>query len=166
MADIVAYPATRLTRPRCSRIFRMFMFPPWMDTFNREERSEIMRRVRSARNASTEGTIVGALRCRHIRGWKLRPPGLPGLPDLFFPNLKLAVFLDGCFWHGCPRCFRAPSSRTEYWRPKIVRNQKRDRKVNRLLRGQGYGILRLWEHEIKSGKGFARLLRRLQLAEE
>ena len=144
----------------------MFTSSSGMDTFSREERSKIMRRVRSAQNASTEGVIVGALRSRHIRGWKLRPQGVPGSPDLFFPKSKLAVFLDGCFWHGCPRCFRAPSSRTEYWRPKIARNHRRDQRVNRLLWRQGYGIVRLWEHEIKSGKGFARLVRRLQRAEE
>ncbi|HEV2175819.1 MAG TPA: very short patch repair endonuclease [Terriglobia bacterium] len=137
-----------------------------MDTFSREKRSEIMQRVRSARNASTEGVIVSALRSKHIKGWKVRPPGLAGSPDLFFPKSRVVVFLDGCFWHGCPRCLRLPSSRTEYWKPKIARNQRRDRRMSRLLRAQGYGVLRLWEHEIKNGKGMARLVRRLQLAKE
>jgi DNA mismatch endonuclease (patch repair protein) len=159
-------PDNRLTPSESSHIFPLFTFGPGMDSFSREERSEIMQQVRSVRNASTEGVIVGALRSRHIGGWKLRPQGLPGSPDLFFPRSKLMVFLDGCFWHGCPRCFRAPSSRTEYWRPKIARNQSRDRRVSRLLRRQGYDVLRVWEHEIKSGKGFARLVRTLQIGEQ
>ena len=156
---------THLTRTASSNIFQLFPIRAGMDTFSREKRSQIMQRVRSDRNASTEGVIVGALRSRHIGGWKLRPQGLAGCPDLFFPKSRLVVFLDGCFWHGCPMCFRAPSSRTEYWRPKIARNQRRDRKISRLLRDEGFGVLRLWEHEIKAGKGLARIVRRLKLAE-
>src|SRR5438309_7391618 len=98
-----------------------------MDTFSRGERSEIMRRVRSTNNASTERIMVGALKSRHIRGWKLRPQDLPGSPDIFFPETRLAVFLDGCFWHGCPSCFRAPASNIEYWTRKGARNKQRDR---------------------------------------
>lgn len=136
-----------------------------MDTFSRKERSEIMRCVRSEKNASTERVMVGALRSRHISGWKLRPQGFPGSPDLVFPKAGIIVFLDGCFWHGCPKCFRAPSTRVEYWRPKIAGNKKRDRRNTRLLRRQGLSVLRLWEHDIRSGKAFDRLMRRLRLAE-
>jgi DNA mismatch endonuclease Vsr len=135
-----------------------------LDTFTRKERSEIMRRVHSAKNASTERVILAALRSRHIAGWKLRPRGLPGSPDIFFPVARLAVFLDGCFWHGCPSCFRAPSTRTQYWGPKIAKNRQRDRRVTCTLRRKGYRVLRLWEHQIRTGEATHRLLRRLQLA--
>ena len=135
-----------------------------MDTFTRKKRSEIMRCVRSTKNASTERVIVGALKSRHIGGWKLRPQGLVGSPDLYFPKARLLVFLDGCFWHECPKCFRAPASRTEYWGPKIARNKQRDRKITRLLRRQGYSVMRLWEHDIRNGKALNRLRRRLRFA--
>jgi DNA mismatch endonuclease (patch repair protein) len=136
----------------CARIM-------FMDTFGKRQRSEIMAKVRSTGNFSTERAMLAALRARHIRGWKLRPGNLTGSPDLYFRELRLVVFLDGCFWHGCPKCFRAPSSRKEYWRPKISRNKKRDKKVSKLLRREGYHVLRIWEHEIKKGVGIRKLLR-------
>lgn len=133
-----------------------------MDTFTKSERSAIMRRVRSVGNLSTERAFITSLRSAHVGGWKLRPSGLLGAPDLYFPKKRLAIFLDGCFWHGCPRCFRAPSSRRNYWKPKIERNRKRDRRVSNQLRGKGFHVLRIWEHDIGRPAGIKRLLRFLR----
>ena len=132
-----------------------------MDTFTTKERSEIMRKVKSTGNRSTEGVFIGILRSKHISGWKLRPKGFPGSPDIVFSTKKVLVFLDGCFLHGCSKCFRAPSSRKEYWKPKIERNKNRDKKITRSLRRKGYSVLRIREHEIKSGAGFNRLVQKL-----
>ncbi len=83
-----------------------------------------------------------------ISGWHMHPEGVLGRPDFYFPQAKLAVFVDGCFWHGCPRCYRRPMSRTEYWDAKLQRNLLRDKSVSARLRAGGVSVLRLWEHEL------------------
>lgn len=67
--------------------------------------------------------------------------------DLVFPRSKVAVFVDGCFWHGCPDHYRAPASNDDYWSAKLARNVARDVQVNGLLREQGWTVVRVWEHE-------------------
>ena len=86
-----------------------------------------------------------------------------GNPDFVFPKRKLSVFVDGCFWHGCPRHFIRPRGNAAFWRRKIAANRARDRIVNRTLRRQGWEVLRIWEHELV-GRNEQRLLRRLQHA--
>ena len=73
---------------------------------------------------------------------------LPGVPDFAFDSNRLAIFIDGCFWHGCPRCYRRPSSSQTYWDSKVRRNIKRDTRVARLLRSQGWSVIRIWEHAL------------------
>jgi len=73
---------------------------------------------------------------------------LPGKPDFVFPSSKLVVFVDGCFWHGCPNCYRRPRSNREYWDGKAKRNRARDREVNRALSSMGWRVMRFWEHEV------------------
>lgn len=75
---------------------------------------------------------------------------LPGRPDIVFSSEKLAVFVDGCFWHGCPTHFRAPKTRAEYWSPKIDANIARDRRNDEALHASGWHVCRLWEHEIET----------------
>lgn len=76
-------------------------------------------------------------------------PKLAGSPDiLIHPNI--IVFLDGCFWHCCPKCFRPPKSRIRYWHPKLAGNKRRDVKISRELRKQGWKVIRIWEHEIRA----------------
>lgn len=89
------------------------------------------------------------LRTEHIAGWR-RGQKLAGSPDFVFPKLLLCVFLDGCFWHGCPTCYRRPASNRDYWDGKVLRNRRRDRAVNRSLRADGWRVLRIWEHELKN----------------
>lgn len=88
-----------------------------------------------------------------VRGWKLCQDALPGKPDFVFESARLVVFLDGCYWHGCAKCYRAPTSNTSYWSGKYRRNKERDRRVSRLLRKEGWQVLRFWEHEIETNPG-------------
>ncbi|WP_341582784.1 very short patch repair endonuclease [Marinobacter metalliresistant] len=75
---------------------------------------------------------------------------LPGNPDLLFTTYKVVVFVDGCFWHKCPDHFTAPKTRARFWQNKIDANVKRDQKNNQILRSQGWRVIRIWEHELKS----------------
>lgn len=83
-----------------------------------------------------------------LRGYR-KHPALPGKPDLVFPRYKLAVFVDGCFWHGCPAHFKMPTHNADYWASKIDKNQQRDGSVRETLEQMDYHVLRLWEHEVK-----------------
>lgn len=74
---------------------------------------------------------------------------LPGTPDLAFPKWRLTIFVDGCFWHACPRHYGEPKSNVEFWRTKISANRERDRRVNRELRRLGWRVVRIWEHELR-----------------
>lgn len=76
---------------------------------------------------------------------------LLGQPDIVFPGAKVAVFVDGCFWHGCPVHGHLPKSREEYWKPKIARNQRRDAEVNAKLLAMGWRVVRFWEHQVRDG---------------
>ena len=84
------------------------------------------------------------------KGPKAKSQGCPAKfqvkPDFVFPKLKLAVFVDGCFWHGCPQHFIQPRGNAAFWRKKIAANRTRDRLVNRTLRKMGWRVLRVWEH--------------------
>ena len=86
---------------------------------------------------------------------------MPGKPDFVFPKLKLAVFVDGCFWHGCPKHATWPKTRAAFWLAKITGNKARDRRVNYALRKRGWKVVRIWEHEL-ARKNEPRLLRRLE----
>lgn len=112
-------------------------------------RSRNMRAIKSVNNATTERRIRAHLSQLRVRGWRIRPVGFPGSPDFVFPNKKIAIFVDGCFWHGCPKCGHIPKSNAEYWRRKLKRNKSRDRSVNKQLRSAGLIVIRMWECEIK-----------------
>lgn len=89
-------------------------------------------------------------------------PHLPGKPDFCVPALRLALFADGCFWHGCPEHGRKPVDNTLYWSGKIAGNRRRDRAVTKSLRVQGYSVVRIWEHELEAQS--PRLVGRLRRA--
>jgi DNA mismatch endonuclease (patch repair protein) len=87
---------------------------------------------------------------------------LPGAPDFVFPRLRVAVFVDGCFWHGCPRCDRPmPQNNRRYWEKKIEFNKQRARLVARQLRARTFTVLRVWEHELRSADHLGQLLTKL-----
>ena len=105
------------------------------------------------------------MRANGITGWR-RGSKLFGKPDFVFPKLKLIVFVDGCFWHGCPLHGTKPKQNVKFWREKIARNQARDRLVSRTLRGLGWRVLRIWEHALGRQQATRTLLRiRQALAE-
>ncbi|HQM51560.1 MAG TPA: very short patch repair endonuclease [bacterium] len=128
------------------------------DTFTKSERSRIMARVRGRGNASTELIVLRLLRANGLKGWRRHLP-LVGTPDFTFPKAKVVLFVDGCFWHGCPRCYRAPKSSQAYWRGKIERNMHRDASVSRKLRRNGWQVIRVRECQLATP---ARFLNRLQ----
>ena len=103
-----------------------------------------MSRIRGRGNRDTELRLAMLLRGAAITGWRRHLP-LPGKPDFAFVAQKLALFVDGCFWHGCPRCYQAPRQNAAFWREKIARNRTRDRHVTRMLRSAGWAVLRVWE---------------------
>lgn len=99
---------------------------------------------------------------------KEHPSEIFGKPDFYVPELRLAIFVDGCFFHGCPQHYRPPEQNKEYWLPKIRANKKRDRLVNRTLRAEGIWLVRIWEHELKGKriKGRERIRRRVRYAQQ
>ena len=107
----------------------------------------------SSCSAAAEGFVGGAAACT-----------LLGRPDFAFPVQKLAIFIDGCFWHGCPRHFQSPVSNAAFWRTKIARNRQRDRDVARRLRAKGWKVIRIWEHELRAKQARARVLVRVLMA--
>lgn len=119
-----------------------------------------MAKVKGSGNASTELRLVAVFRLLGITGWRRKHP-LFGKPDFVFPKRKLAVFVDGCFWHGCPLHATRPKQNARFWSEKIARNQARDRLVTRRLRARGWRVLRIWEHELTK-KHERRLLGRLR----
>jgi len=119
------------------------------DVFSKGKRSQIMAAVRSKGNKETEGRLVTILRIYGITGWRRHQP-LPGNPDFIFRRERLAVFVDGCFWHGCKTHLRMPQSNREYWTRKIALNSARDRLTNRLLKKAGWRVLRVWAHSLKA----------------
>lgn len=113
----------------------------------KEQRSEWMSRVRGRGNKATELALIALLRRKGITGWR-RNSTVFGRPDFIFPDVRLAVFVDGCFWHGCPLHGSKPSTNVEFWDRKLVRNRARDQQVNRELRARGWRIIRIWQHEL------------------
>jgi DNA mismatch endonuclease, patch repair protein len=108
-----------------------------------------MAAIRSSGNKATELKLVAILRAAGIIGWR-RHQSLLGHPDFIFRRQRLAVFVDGCFWHGCPRHCRVPRGNRQYWQRKIALNSARDRRVTRLLRSRGWRVLRIWGHALAS----------------
>lgn len=120
-----------------------------MDVFSRQKRSEVMARIRGCGNKSTERRMAALLRSSHIAGWKLHPSNVFGRPDIYFPKKRVAIFLDGCFWHACRKCFKMPVQNQPFWANKIRKNVMRDRYVNRILKKDGIKVIRLWEHDLE-----------------
>jgi len=112
------------------------------------ERSRIFGKIRSGGNRSTECRLRAGLIRAGIRGWRVRPKEVLGQPDFFFDRQKVAVFVDGCYWHGCTTCGHVPKNNSSFWRLKFALTKKRDRKVVRELRLLGFKTLRIWEHQL------------------
>jgi DNA mismatch endonuclease, patch repair protein len=118
-----------------------------VDIWTPEKRSAVMARIRGV--TLPEKRLRAKLVQMRIKGFKISPK-IEGInPDLLFFKAKVVVFVDGCFWHGCPRCYVEPKTRVEYWQSKAKKNQARDRRQERLLRKSGWKIVRLWECQIE-----------------
>lgn len=131
------------------------------DIFSQDKRSEIMSHVRGTRNASTEERLVSIFRAHGIKGWQ-RNYAIYGRPDFVFRKDRIAVFVDGCFWHGHDCRNTRPKQNEEFWRSKISKNMERDLRVTNHLEKLGWTVLRIWECELKK-KRIDRLLLRLEL---
>lgn len=158
------------------------------DVFSKKKRSQVMARIRSRGNAATELALAKLFRRHQITGWRrhvqlrianeelrMREGGGGKIrtlkfgirhfkvrPDFIFPQFRLAVFVDGCFWHGCPRHGTQPKGNAAFWRKKISGNRTRDRLVTRTLRRGGWKVIRIWECTLK--KHSLTCLRRIQRA--
>lgn len=119
------------------------------DVFTKEKRSQIMRQIRGSRNKSTELKFIQVLKANKITGWR-RNYKLIGKPDFTFTNLKVVVFVDGCFWHGHDCRNTKPRANAKYWKVKIHRNRKRDAVVTKILKQKEWTVLRIWECELKN----------------
>jgi DNA mismatch endonuclease (patch repair protein) len=149
------------------------------DVFSKRKRSEVMSRIRGRGNKDTELALARLLRVHKIKGWRrhvqvriadcgLRRSGAHGVtrptfrvkPDFVFRQVRLALFVDGCFWHGCPKHATKPANNRAFWKKKLAGNKTRDRLVNRTLRQAGWRVVRIWECELtRTNK--TRLLKRL-----
>ena len=118
-----------------------------------------MSKVKGRDNEATERRLVRVFREFGIRGWR-RNARVFGRPDFVFPTARLAVFVDGCFWHGCPVHGSVPASNREFWASKLDRNKDRDKIVGRELGKAGWRILRVWQHELREPKRVVRRIKR------
>jgi len=133
------------------------------DVFTKEKRSEVMSHIRGKGNKDTELVMIQILRSSHISGWR-RNQAVLGKPDFVFYPLRpsgtspksqragfrgVALFVDGCFWHGCPKHSNMPRNNRAFWAKKLQGNKDRDKFVARELRKMGWKVVRVWEHELK-----------------
>jgi len=114
-------------------------------------RSRVMSAVRGCGNRTTEIKLRFELVRAGICGWTMHDRDLPGRPDFFFVKERIAIFVDGCFWHGCRKCGHIPRTRSLFWGAKIRGNRQRDRDAEAALRARGIIPLRFWEHQLISG---------------
>jgi DNA mismatch endonuclease (patch repair protein) len=135
------------------------------DVFTKAKRSAVMALIRSRGNRATELRLIALMREHGITGWRRNAPVF-GKPDFVFRCERVAVFVDGCFWHrhrGCKYAY-TPKSRLEFWLPKFARNAERDREVTRVLRREGWKVVRVWECELAKKARERPLIRRLMLS--
>jgi DNA mismatch endonuclease, patch repair protein len=163
---------------------------PMPDVFTPDKRSDVMSRIRGRGNRDTELLLAKLFRQYRITGWRrhlkvklgeLRNIGresttrkqrnkpktraqLAVHPDFFFLHQRTAVFVDGCFWHGCPKHSNLPANNCPFWEKKLNGNKVRDRFVNRCLRKAGWRVVRIWEHDVAKRPNSC--IRRIQRALE
>jgi len=131
------------------------------DVFTKAKRSAVMSLIRGRGNKDTELALLKLLRRHGVTGWR-RHQNVFGKPDFLFRRNRLALFVDGCFWHGCPKHCKIPAGNRAFWKEKFAANKARDRRVNRELRKIGWKVVRIWEHDL--AKRGAVIIRRIQSA--
>lgn len=125
------------------------------DVFSKAKRSEVMSRIRGRGNRDTELVIASLLRSHGMSGWQRHQPIL-GRPDFIFRKQRVALFIDGCFWHSCAQHANLPVSNKKFWAEKLSANKNRDRRVTAELRQGGWKVVRIWEHELKRPESVVR----------
>jgi DNA mismatch endonuclease (patch repair protein) len=130
------------------------------DVFSQKKRSEIMARVKGRGNHLTELRLMKFFRAHDIAGWR-RNSRVFGRPDFVFPDRRIAVFVDGCFWHGCPIHGSIPKTNRSFWNEKLARNKQRDQLVNKTLKKRRWKTVRIWQHELRDTSALAQRLRRI-----
>jgi len=128
------------------------------NSFTKEERSSIMRAVKSHGNKSTEFNLIKIFKEYNITGWR-RKYKFFGNPDFVFPKKRIIVFTDGCFWHGHNCRNTKPKDNADYWQNKIKKNRARDRLVTNTLEEKGWTVFRIWECRINKKKLPTKFLR-------
>lgn len=117
------------------------------DKMTKEQRSYCMSRIRS-KWTKPEIKVHNILKGNKIKH-KMHPK-IKGSPDIILKDKKVAIFIHGCFWHKCSKCYKEPMSNKKYWLPKIEKNVKRDKINKKMLKKQGYETFIIWEHELKN----------------
>lgn len=133
-----------------------------IDVFTPAKRSTVMSAIRGSGNKGTELRMIELLRAHRITGWR-RNARIFGKPEFVFYRERVALFVDGCFWHGCPKPKHAPlpKTRAEWWAAKLARNKARDQKVTHALRKNGWRVLRVWECNLSKWGDWRRVVRRI-----
>ena len=131
-----------------------------IDTLSKKARSLLMAGVKGRHNKSTEVKMAKLLRSSNIKGWR-RHLKLPGSPDFTFREERVCIFVDGCFWHGCPKHYKSPKSNKKFWREKVEKNRERDIRINQELKKQEYRVIRIWECEMREAD---KVLKKIQKA--
>lgn len=121
------------------------------DIFSKEKRSQVMSSVRSKRNKTTELRLIEIFKQNGIVGWR-RNYKVKGHPDFVFLDKKIAVFVDGCFWHGHDCRNTRPTDNAEFWQKKRERNIAHDKEITTLFESRGWTVIRIWECELKKDK--------------
>lgn len=119
-----------------------------VDKVSQQKRSDIMRAVKS-RDSKIELEFRRLLWRKGFR-YRKNARNYYGKPDIALRKYRTVIFIDSCFWHGCSEHCRMPSSKEDYWIPKIKRNQERDVEVNQHYKSEGWEVIRIWEHEISN----------------
>ena len=131
------------------------------DIFEKEKRSKIMSAVHSKQNKSTEMKLIKIFKENGIVGWR-RNYKVKGHPDFVFPDKKIAIFVDGCFWHGHDCRNTRPDDNAEYWQKKRERNMRHDKEITALFEDRGWTVIRIWECELKK-KNFENLKKKIYI---
>lgn len=131
------------------------------DVFDKSKRSEIMKKVRSKKNKSTELKLIELFKENNIHGWR-RNYNVKGHPDFVFLDKRIAIFVDGCFWHGHDCRNTRPKDNEDYWTKKRERNMKHDKEITEYYEGRGWTVIRIWECEFKR-QNISELLQKLTI---
>lgn len=118
------------------------------DVYDKETRSAVMQKVRSKGNKSTEIRMITLFKEYGITGWRRNYP-VKGHPDFVFSDKRVAIFVDGCFWHGHNCRNTSPKENADYWKKKRERNILHDKKITDIFKARGWTVVRIWECELK-----------------